>query len=44
MHTSFLLRAVKDPLDANLDRIQMVKGWVDAAGEQHEHVLQYRLV
>jgi hypothetical protein len=35
---SFLLRAVKDPLDANLDRIQMVKGWVDAAGEQHEHV------
>ena len=35
---NFLLRAVKDPLDANLDRIQMVKGWVDAAGEQHEHV------
>ena len=35
---SFLLRAVKDPADANLDRIQIVKGWVDAAGEQHEHV------
>jgi hypothetical protein len=35
---SFLLRAVKDPLGANLDRIQIVKGWVDAAGEQHEHV------
>ena len=35
---SFLLRAVKDPLDANLDRIQMVKGWLDAEGEQHEHV------
>ncbi|MDA9095145.1 DUF3604 domain-containing protein [Porticoccaceae bacterium] len=35
---SFLLRAVKDPVDANLDRIQMVKGWVDTAGEQHEHV------
>jgi hypothetical protein len=35
---SFLMRAVKDPLDANLDRLQMVKGWVDANGEQHERV------
>ena len=34
----FLVRAVKDPVDANLDRVQMVKGWVDAAGEQHEMV------
>lgn len=34
----FLVRAVKGPLDANLDRVQMVKGWVDAEGEQHEQV------
>lgn len=34
----FLVRAVKDPLDANLDRVQIVKGWVDGAGKQHEHV------
>jgi hypothetical protein len=34
----FLVRAVKDPNDANLDRVQIVKGWVDATGEQHERV------
>lgn len=34
----FLVRAVKGPLDANLDRVQMVKGWVDADGGQHEQV------
>jgi hypothetical protein len=34
----FMVRAVKDPLDANLDRVQMIKGWVDAAGQQHEMV------
>ncbi len=35
---SFLLRAIKDPREANLDRAQIVKGWVDAAGEQYEKV------
>ena len=35
---SFLVRAVKDPMDANLDRVQMVKGWVDESGDQHEQV------
>ena len=35
---SFLLRAVKDPLEANLDRAQIVKGWVDASGAEHEQV------
>ncbi len=35
---SFLLRAVKDPLEANLDRAQIVKGWVDANGVEHEQV------
>ena len=34
----FLLRAVKDPVGANLDRLQVVKGWVDNAGEQQERV------
>ena len=34
----FLVRAVKDPVDANLDRVQMVKGWVDAQGQQQEQV------
>ena len=34
----FLLRAVKDPLGANLDRLQVVKGWIDSAGQQHEKV------
>lgn len=34
----FLVRAVKGPLDANLDRVQMVKGWVDAEGQQWERV------
>ena len=35
---SFLLRAVKDPDGANLDRVQVVKGWRDAKGELHEKV------
>ena len=35
---SFLLRAVKDPLEANLDRAQIVKGWVDASGAEHEQI------
>jgi hypothetical protein len=34
----FLLSAMKDPDGANLDRIQVVKGWVDAKGELHERV------
>jgi len=34
----FLIRAVKDPKGANLDRIQVIKGWVDSKGAQHEKV------
>jgi len=35
---TFLVAALKDPLSGNLDRIQIVKGWVDAKGERHEKV------
>ena len=35
---TLLVVALKDPLEANLDRIQVVKGWVDAGGESHEQV------
>ncbi len=34
----FILSALKDPQGANLDRVQVVKGWVDAAGNAHEKV------
>ena len=33
-----MIRALRDPDGANLDRIQVVKGWMDDSGETHEKV------
>jgi hypothetical protein len=35
---SFLVAAMKDPLSGNLDRIQIIKGWIDKNGDLHEKV------
>ncbi|MDA0994318.1 MAG: DUF3604 domain-containing protein [Proteobacteria bacterium] len=34
----FLIRAMKDPDGANLDRVQVIKGWLDAEGVLHEKI------
>jgi hypothetical protein len=35
---TFMTFALRDPIGGNLDRIQIVKGWLDDAGETHEQV------
>jgi hypothetical protein len=34
----FMVGAMKDPWSGNLDRIQIIKGWIDEAGERQERV------
>jgi hypothetical protein len=35
---TFLVAALKDPYSGNLDRIQIVKGWIDSSGKRQEKV------
>jgi len=35
---TFMVYALRDPIGANLDRVQIVKGWLDADGETQERV------
>jgi hypothetical protein len=35
---TFMVYALRDPVGANLDRIQIVKGWVDGDGQTQERV------
>ena len=35
---TLMIRALRDPDGANLDRIQVIKGWLDAKGKTHERI------
>jgi hypothetical protein len=40
---TLLIRAARDPESANLDRIQVIKGWRDATGALHEKIYDVAL-
>jgi len=35
---AFMVRAMRDPEGANLDRVQIIKGWLDLKNEVHERI------
>ena len=35
---SFMIRALRDPDNANLDRVQIIKGWLDKSGKTQERI------
>jgi hypothetical protein len=35
---TFMVRAMRDPDGGNLDRVQIIKGWLDAKNEVHERI------
>jgi hypothetical protein len=39
---TFLVAATKDPEGANLDRVQIVKGWLGADGRTHERIFDVK--
>jgi hypothetical protein len=40
---TFLIHVAKEPDGANLDRVQVIKGWYDGAGELHEKIFDVAL-
>ena len=36
--TQLLIHAARDPMSEKLERVQVIKGWVDAAGKSHEKI------